>query len=159
MIGDTPPCPVCSGRPMVVVAVAHATLRNLTVELLDREHGCWRARAVADLSELAATLDAAAPDLVIVDTADFARCCRDLLGTFPRERVVVVGPEPDPAYEHAARRGGAGAWLSSDRVAEDLSACMRTVLGCTHGPCPPQPADTPTRGPDVTLTETTTRDA
>jgi len=120
----------------VVVAVAHRGLLNLIVELLDRDDACWQVRALTDSSELAATMTAATPDLVVVDAADFPRCCRELLGTFPAARVVVIGPEPDPAYDHAARRAGAGAWLSRDRVGEDLGASMRAVLGCTHGPCP-----------------------
>ena len=136
MDGDQQECPVCAGSPSVLVAIAHRGLRDLTVELLDREHGCWHARALTDPSQLAANVAAAPPDLVIVDAADFRRCCRELLGTIPASRVVVIGPEPDPAYEHAARRAGAGAWLSRDRVGEELGSALRTALGCTHGPCP-----------------------
>jgi DNA-binding NarL/FixJ family response regulator len=129
-------CPVCAGAPSVSVAVAHRGLRELIVELLERDHGCWNLDAVNERADLAARLATAQPDLVIVDARDFPRCSRELLGSFPAERVVVIGPEPDPAYEHAARSGGAGAWLARDRVGEDLSACMRAALGCTHGPCP-----------------------
>jgi len=129
-------CSVCTGAPSVVVAVGHRALRSLTVELLERDHACWRVLAVTDSSTLAAVITDARPDLLIVDAGDFPRCCRDLLGGFPAERVVVIGPEPDAAYERAARRSGAGAWLSQDRVGEDLSTAMRAALGCTHGPCP-----------------------
>lgn len=129
-------CPVCTGAPSVVVAVGHRALRSLTVELLHRDHACWHVRALTDPSTLAAVIPDTRPDLVIVDAGDFPRCCRDVLGAFPASRVVVIGPEPDPAYEHAARRSGAGAWLSQDRVGEDLSSAMRIALGCTHGPCP-----------------------
>lgn len=41
---------------------------------------------------------------------------------------MVVGLEPDDAYEGVARRDGAGAWLARDRVAKDLSASMRLAL-------------------------------
>jgi DNA-binding NarL/FixJ family response regulator len=120
----------------VVVAVRHPGLQRLIVELLDREHGCWRARARTEPLDLVACISTDRPDLVVVDAADFPGCCRRLLDSFPAARVVVIGPEPDSAYEHAARRGGAGGWLASDRIAEDLSRSMRMALGCTHWPCP-----------------------
>lgn len=129
-------CPVCAGTPSVAVAVAHRGLRKLIVELLERDHACWQVDAIIDRADLARRIAASPPDLVIVDASDFPRCCRELLGSFPAQRVVVIGPEPDPAYEHAARAGGAGAWLASDRVGEDLSDCVRDALGCTHAPCP-----------------------
>ena len=129
-------CPGCVGTPSVAVAVAHRGLRKLIVELLEQDHGCWQVDAITDRANLAGRIAASPPDLVVVDASDFPRCCREMLGSFPARRVVVIGPEPDPAYEHAARAGGAGAWLASDRVGEDLSACMRDALGCTHGPCP-----------------------
>ena len=141
MNGDPEQCPVCAGTPTVLVAVAHRTLRALTVELLEREHGCWDVQALEVPSDLARALTSAPPDLVVVDAADFPRCCRDALDGFPPDRVIVVGPEPDPAYERAARRSGAGAWLARDRVAEDLSAGMRAALGCSHARCRDQQVD------------------
>lgn len=123
----------------MLVAVAHPTVRQLTVELLEREHSCWRIEPLDSPSDLARTLTSTRPDLVVVDAADFPRCCRDALDGFPRERVVVVGPEPDAAYERAARRAGAGAWLARDRLAEDLSAATRTALGCSHAGRPDGP--------------------
>lgn len=138
MHGDPQQCQVCAGTPTVLVAIAHRTLRELTVELLERDHGCWQVRALAQAAALGRVLAEAPPDLVVIDAADFPRCCRDVLDGFPPERVVVVGPEPDAAYERAARRAGAGAWLARDCVAEDLSAGMRAALGCTHGRCPTQ---------------------
>lgn len=59
------------------------------------------------------------------------------LSTFPHQRIVVAGREPDSAYMQAATGDGAGGWVARDDVAERLSAEMRTALGCTHGPCPP----------------------
>ena len=145
MDGDTGTCPVCTGTPVVLLSVVQPAARQLTVELLEREHGCWQVRALEDPRTLARAVADAVPDLVVIDAADFPRCCRDVLDGFPAERVVVVGPEPDDAYEGAARRAGAGAWLARDRVAEDLSASMRLALGCTHGPCPPAEAVRPGR--------------
>jgi DNA-binding NarL/FixJ family response regulator len=126
-------CPVCTGMPSVVVAVAHRALRQLIVELLDRDEARWRPRAAADQPDLAEAIREEAPDLVILDAAYFARFC-DSVPTFPPHRVIIIGPEPDAAYERAARRRGAGAWLCRDRVGEDLSSCMCRVLGCTRAP-------------------------
>ena len=124
----------------MLVAVGFPALRRMIVELLDREHGCWAAEPLADQREFRHTLSADPPDLVVLDAADFPRCCHEDLGAFPRWRVVVIGPEPDLAYEDAARRGGAGAWLARDRIGEELSHRMRRALGCSHRPCPPSDA-------------------
>jgi DNA-binding NarL/FixJ family response regulator len=130
-------CPVCAGRPRVLVGVAHPVARRLIIELLDREHGCWAAEPVRPGVALRAAVASGRPDLVVVDAADFLRChCADLAG-FPRSRVVVIGPEPDAAYRRSALRDGAGAWLPRDAIGEELSSEMRQALGCRHGPCPP----------------------
>lgn len=135
MDGAPTSCPVCDGTPCVAVAVEHRGARKLIHALLDREAGCWQVCLLsAPPAQLPPGAEETEPDLVIVDAGDFPRCCRDLLGDYPRQRVVVIGPEPDPAYERAARRAGAGAWLSRDRIAEELPAAMRAALGCTHGP-------------------------
>jgi DNA-binding NarL/FixJ family response regulator len=127
-----PKCPVCSGAPSVVVAVIHHTMRQLIVELLEQDRAHWRIHALADRRELAALVASAGPDLLVLDDGDLA-WCRALPG-FPPQRVIVIGPEPDPAYERAARRAGAGAWLTRDRLGEDLTGCMRGALGCAHDP-------------------------
>ena len=131
---DVAHCPVCTGTASVVVAVAHHGLRRLIAELLHQDHATWRVTAVPHQRDLAGAITAAAPDLVILDVGDFARCCHDSLEAFPRRQVIVIGPEPDMAYERAARQGGAGAWLTRDRVGEDLIAAMRGVLGCAPAP-------------------------
>ncbi len=126
------PAEVCNGwagRPHVVVAVAHRVMREFIVELLNRDQGHWVVSAVDSVSELDHTV-ASYPDLVIVDTADFAGCCRRLPAEFSLARVVVIGPEPDPAYRHAALHCGAGAWLSRERVAEDLCDALRSARAC-----------------------------
>jgi len=133
---DVAHCPVCTGTAAVVVAVAHDALRLLIVDLFQQDHASWHAIAVPNQRDLAGAIAAAGPDLVILDVGDFARCCRDSLQTFPRRRVIVIGPEPDVAYERAARQGGAGAWLTRDRVGEDLIVAMRGVLGCAPAPVP-----------------------
>lgn len=123
-------CNGWAGRTHVVLVVAHRAMRGLIVELLNRDHGCWAVSAVDSVSELDHTA-LSHPDLVIVDTADFAAVRRQLPPTFALERVVVIGPEPDPAYRHAALHCGAGAWLSRERVAEELCDALRSAIALT----------------------------
>ena len=127
-------CPVCDGTPRVLVAVTHPTMRQLILELLEREHGCWDARSLD--ADLPAAMRHLEPDLVIIDSAGFPDCCSGPPDGYPRQRVVVVGPEPDDAYMTAAFDQGAGGWLARDDVAERLSVEMRRALGCIHDPCP-----------------------
>ena len=128
----TTPAEVCNGRggrPRVVVAVSHRAMREFIVELLNRDRGHWTVSpvdSVADLDDNAAS----STDLVIVDTADFAGCCRRLPASLALARVVVIGPEPDPGYRQAAVQCGAGAWLSRDRVAEELCDALRSAHAC-----------------------------
>ena len=132
-------CPVCDASPRVLIAVAHPAMRRMILELLEREHGCWQPCLLDE--DLQTAMHDHTPDLVIIDGTAFPRCCCDQPGDFPRERIVVVGREPDPAYMQAAMGDGAGGWVARDDVAEGLSAEMRTALGCIHGPCPPSQRD------------------
>ncbi len=122
-------CAVSSPRPHVAVVVAHHTMRALIVELLRRDLGSWTVSAIDGVSEI----DHVAPphpDLVIVDTADFDAVRRQLPATLALARVVVIGPEPDPAYREASVHFGAGAWLSRDRIAEELCPALCSTLAC-----------------------------
>ena len=112
----------------VALVVAHRTMRALIVELLELDLGCWTVSAIRDVSEIDHV--STPPDLVIVDTADFATVRRQLPPTFALARVVVIGPEPDPAYRQAAVQFGAGAWLSRDRIADELCSALRSALAC-----------------------------
>lgn len=132
MVGSPRKCSVGPGTPSVVVAVAHPALRRLTLELLEQDTTRWQLHPVTDRGDLAATVTPAGPDLVVLDDEDISWCCQ-LHPDFARQHVIVIGPEPDPAYERAARGAGAGAWLCRDRVGEDLIPSMRSVLGCSHG--------------------------
>ncbi len=137
-------CAASTCQPHVVLVVAHRAMRALIVELLQRDHGCWTVSAIGSVSELD---DAASsqPDLVIVDTADFATVRRQLPPTFSLARVVVIGPEPDPAYRQAAILFGAGAWLSRDCIADELCATLCSALACAHESHPAPPERPPIR--------------
>lgn len=131
------PCPVCDGEPRVLLVMRHPTMLRLTRDLLDREFGCWLRTEMQAGEMLAEILDRETPDLMIIDERDFPACCRDTLERYPRDRVIVIGPEPDPGYRAAAIANGAGAWLPRERVGDDLAGEMRRLLGCVHDPCPP----------------------
>lgn len=130
-------CPVCDGDPRVLVAIRHPGMRHLTADLLAREYHCWVASDLRADQSLADGLAAARPDLLVVDAADFPACCPRRFEGFPRSRVVVIGPEPDPGYRSQALGNGAGAWIPRERVGDDLGPAMRAILGCVHDPCPP----------------------
>lgn len=134
--GAVEPCPVCDGEPRVLVVMQHPTMLRLTRDLLERECGCWVATGVRNGVALADALDRLTPDLLVIDVADFPTCCFSAMAHIPRERIIVIGPEPDPAYRRAALHTGAGGWLSRDEVAAHLGDEMRRVLGCRHDPCP-----------------------
>ncbi len=131
------PCPVCDGTPRVLIVMRHPAMLRLTRELLEREFGCWVATEARSGPRVARLFQRHAPDLVVIDAADFPACCLGALAGFPRARVIVIGPEPDASYRAAALSNGAGAWLPRERVGEDLGRELRRVLGCVHDPCPP----------------------
>lgn len=140
------------GSQRVLVAVRHATMRRLTVELIRYEHQGWTALAPRDGELLADALRRLQPDVLVVDDGDFPACCLAAIAAFPPSRVVVVGTEPDRAYEAAALRAGAGAWVPRERVGETLGAVLRIVLACGQAPDPPAAVDqglVATAGPAV----------
>lgn len=120
-------CAMSPCQPHVVLVVAHRGMRNLIVELLRRDLGCWTVSVIDSVPEVDQSASSH-PDIVIVDTADFAMVRRQLPSTFALARVVVIGPEPDPAYRQAAIHFGVGAWLSRDCIAEELCAALCSTL-------------------------------
>ena len=143
-------CRVCDGQPRVLVVMRHPTMRRLTRELLEREFACWVATEARADDTLARMLDRLTPDLLIIDAAAFPTSCLAALAHIPRDRVIVIGPEPDPSYRAIALASGAGGWLPRDHVADELSSELRRVLGCGHAPCPPgqQAGELPSSGRD-----------
>ncbi len=125
-------CPVCAGTPRVLVAIRHAAMREYTRELLRRELNCWVATEMEQGEMLRDAIRRHHPDVIVVDSGDFPDCCRTALERFPRDRVIVIGPEPDPRYRTVALANGAGSWLPRDRVGDDLIGELRAVLGCAH---------------------------
>lgn len=140
MVDSAKECPVCTGTPSVVVAIAHPALRRLILDLFERDCVRWQLHAASDRRDLPAIVGAAGPDLVVLDDHEIS-WSPALAAVVAPQRVIVIGPDPDPAYERAARRAGAGAWLCRDRVGEDLIPSMRSVLGCTHDPTLPAPVE------------------
>ena len=134
---STVPCPVCDGHPRVLVVIRHPAMLRFTRELLEREFACWVATETGTGDALDRALDRITPDLMIIDAAEFPDCCLAALGHIGRDRVIVIGPEPDASYRAAALANGAGGWLPRDRVGEELAVELRRVLGCVHDPCPP----------------------
>lgn len=130
-------CQVCDGTPRVLIVMRHSAMLGFTRELLERAFGCWVATEASVGPELCERLRRDPPDVMIVDAAEFPVACQSTLVGFPRERVIVIGPEPDASYRAAILADGAGAWLPREQVGEDLSRELRRVLGCGHDPCPP----------------------
>lgn len=131
---NTDRCPVCDTCPSVLIAVNHPAMRRLIGDLLDREPACWAAQLLD--GDLGAARRELHPDVVIVDGADFPRCCPNRAAGRHGERVVVIGSEPDPAYRVDALRQGADGWVARDDLADGLSGELRRALGCSHGPRP-----------------------
>ncbi len=135
--GPEGPCPVCDASPTVLVGVRHPMMRRWTTDLLDADHGCWAVAQPRPAELLADAIERTRPALVVVDSADFPACCQAALAAIPPGRVIVIGPEPDTAYQRLALSRGAGGWVCRDHVGEELSTAMRAALGCRHRPCPP----------------------
>lgn len=140
------PCAASDGTPRVLVAVHHPVMRRYAAELLARECGSWTASVLTAGEMLPAAIDRFRPDLLVVDAGDFPACCQAAIGAFPRDRVIVIGPEPDPSYGAAALANGAAACVTRDNVGEELGPTMRAILGCRHENCPPAAQQ---RGPVV----------
>lgn len=118
--------------PLVLVAIRHPTMRRFALELARREHPDWVATEPETAEMLVAAVSRVDPDVLVVDDGDFPSCCEAAIAAFPPSRVVVVGIEPDGAYEAAAFRAGAGAWVARDRVGEELGAVLRDVLNHSY---------------------------
>lgn len=132
-------CPVRHQTPIVLVAIRHRLLRRWTTELLDGACGCWAAVGSVDDELLAHAIARINPDVVAVDSYEFPACCQTALTDLRSGQVIVIGPEPDHAYRQSALDRGAGAWVSQDRIADDLAREVWTVLGCDRRGCPLRP--------------------
>lgn len=126
--------------PRIVVAVAHPTMRRYLCDLIEQSCRCWLATTSSDPDELQAALGTLRPDVLVVDHALRPANGQRLQSAFPASQVLVIGPEPDPAYRAAAIGVGAGAWLSRDDLATELVPELARILatcGCGCGCEPP----------------------
>lgn len=129
-------CPLQMRLPVVLDAIRHPVMRRWSDELLTAEPGCWTVAQPEPGEMLVDAIDRTTPDVVVVDTVDFPACCLAALDALPPGHVVVIGPEPDPAYRRAALAQGAAGWVSRDHVGEELGAAVRAALGCPYDVCP-----------------------
>jgi DNA-binding NarL/FixJ family response regulator len=129
-------CPLQLTLPVVLVAIRHPMMRRWSDELLAAVPGCWTVMQPAPGEMLVDAIARTTPDVAIVDTVDFPECCLAALDALPHGHVVVIGPEPDPAYRTSALAQGAAAWVSRDRVDDELAAAVRMALGCPYDVCP-----------------------
>lgn len=128
--------------PMVLVAVRHPQLRRWTTELLESACGCWATVGNFDRELLVDAIARVGPDVVALDSLDFPACCERAVTRLDPRQVVVIGPDPDPAYRRSALDKGAGGWVSQDRIGEDLVSAVWIALGCDCQPCPLRPVMT-----------------
>ncbi len=117
-----------SDRPVVLVGIRHHAMRQLTCELLRRELG-WAIEEVRVSEMLVDAIGRVGPDVIVVDAGDFPSCCQAALEAFPRDRVIVVGPEPDERYRTVALGQGAGSWVARDKVGDELVTVLRAMAG------------------------------
>ncbi len=103
-------------------------MSGLTCELLARELG-WSIREVGPGEMLVDAIGRERPDAIVVDAGDFPACCTAALEAFPRDRVIVVGPEPDERYRTVALGNGAASWVARDQLGDELVTELRAVLG------------------------------
>lgn len=113
--------------PRIVVALSHPTMRRYVCDVIEQGCRCWLATTPPGPEELAATVAALSPDIVVLDSEAFAAPSSSNLGLLS-PHMLVIGPRPDGAYRDVALRAGARGWVSRDRVATDLLPEIRRAL-------------------------------
>ncbi len=124
--GNPQPAEGCR-PPLVLVGIRHQAMRRLTSELLERE----RSWTVAEVGADEMLVDAIArnrPEAIVIDAGDFPACCHAALARYPRNRVIVVGPEPDERYRTIVLAEGAASWVARERIGEELVTQLRTLM-------------------------------
>ena len=122
--------------PVVLVAVRHPAMRRLTCDVLGGECDatvCEFQAGEFSGETLAAALQRSRPDVLIIDGGDFPSCYHPAPAAFPPGQAVVVGLEPEADYRSFALAQGAGAWISRDRLSEDLPGQVRRLLSLRPG--------------------------
>lgn len=112
----------------VHVVVEHETMRELLVDLLEREQ-CVVASTNSGRHPVSA-LPVHDGDVLVVDEALFARpgWSREIV-LDEQSCVVVVATEDDPFSRQAALAGGARGWIPRERLGDDLAEELRRVRG------------------------------
>src|SRR3546814_18594830 len=114
-------------------------MRRCAAELLAREGGCWASDDVAAGEMLPSAIDRFRPDLPVVDAGDFPACCPAAIAAFPRDRVVVIGPEPPPSYDASALAQGAAARVTRRPAGDPPLPHLRAAHGRRQAPARPSP--------------------
>ena len=133
-------CPFHLTVPVILDAIRHPVMRRWSHELLVSERGCWTVAQPMVGEMLVDAITRTEPDVVVVDTVDFPTCCQAALEALPPGHVIVIGPEPDPAYRSVAMAQGAAGWVSRDHVGDELALAVRRALGCPYEVCPEEMA-------------------
>lgn len=96
----------CARMARVLVAVRHPVMRRYAAELLGLESPHCVSTVTTGAEVVASAIRRSMPDVLVVDADDFPGCCQVALASFPRDRVIVIGPEP--RRELSRRRAGEG---------------------------------------------------
>ena len=114
-----------SSPPQIHVAVKHLGMRNLIVELLRREFAWCDVHEHDGRGAGSSGSDGHGNiDVVLIDEVDLVREVGEVVS-----RAIVIAPEPDGAYFRVAADAGAAGCLSRERIAEELPATLRRILG------------------------------
>lgn len=122
------PRALATGEARVLVAVRHPVMRRYAAELLEFDSAPWVSAATSGTEMVASAIQTTQPDVLVVDAGDFPGCCQAARTSFPRDRVIVIGPEPDPSYGDAALANGAAACIPRDNLGEELVPTLDRLL-------------------------------
>jgi DNA-binding NarL/FixJ family response regulator len=127
--------------PRYLVAMSHPTTRRYVCDLIEQHCRCWIATTSPEAGPLSNALDDLYPDALIIEAATLTQAAPEI-----GERathIVVIGPQPDPAYSDLAIEAGADAWVARDRLSTELLPALEHIqcdtdcrCGCHDHPHP-----------------------
>jgi two-component system response regulator NreC len=121
---------VTATRQAVSVALAddHAVVRSGLRMLLESESDLAVVAEIGELDELAALVDEAAPDVLLLDVHMRGGSSLELIPVLAaRTRVLVLTMQDDPGYARSAMRAGARGYVLKEAEESDLLQAVRTV--------------------------------